>query len=51
MLGAGEIPSDGLGCDGSASENGITSTPVIDRAMGPHGTIYVLAKSKTPDNV
>jgi hypothetical protein len=50
MLGAGEVPSDGLGCADLPTENGITSTPVIDRAMGPHGTIYLLAMSKTPDN-
>jgi hypothetical protein len=50
MLGAGEVPSDGLGCADLPTENGITSTPVIDRAMGPNGTIYLLAMSKTPDN-
>jgi FG-GAP repeat len=50
LLGTREIPSDGLGCSDLATENGVTSTPVIDRAMGPHGTIYVLAMSKTPDS-
>jgi hypothetical protein len=50
MLGSGEIPSDGLGCADLPTENGITSTPVIDRASGPHGTIFLLAMSKTPDN-
>jgi hypothetical protein len=50
MLGAGEVPSDGLGCADLPTENGITSTPVVDRAIGPHGTIYLLAMSKTPDN-
>jgi hypothetical protein len=49
-LGAGEVPSDGLGCADLPTENGITSTPVIDRAVGPHGAIYFLAMSKTPDN-
>jgi hypothetical protein len=50
MLGTGEVPSDGLGCSDLPTENGITSTPVIDRAIGPYGTIYLLAMSKTPDN-
>jgi hypothetical protein len=51
MLGPGEVPSDGLGCSDLPTENGITSTPVIDRAMGPHGAIYLLAMSKTPDSI
>jgi VCBS repeat protein len=50
MLGSAEIPSDGLGCSDLPTENGITATPVIDRASGPHGTIFLLAMSKTPDN-
>lgn len=50
MLGAGEVPSDGLGCADLPTENGITSTPAIDRAIGAHGTIYLLAMSKTPDS-
>jgi hypothetical protein len=50
VLGAGEVPSDSLGCSDLTPEIGITSTPVIDRAMGPNGTIYVLAMSKTPNN-
>jgi FG-GAP-like repeat len=50
LLGTGEVPSDGLGCSDLPTENGVTSTPVIDRAMGPNGTIYVLAMSKTPNN-
>lgn len=29
-----------------SAQIGITSTPVIDRASGPHGTIYALATSK-----
>jgi hypothetical protein len=49
MLGAGEVPSDPLGCGDITPELGITSTPVIDRAMGSHGTIFVLAMSKTPN--
>jgi len=34
MLGAGEVPADGLGCEDLPGENGITSTPVIDRSAG-----------------
>jgi hypothetical protein len=51
LLGAGEVPSDGRGCADLPGENGVTSTPVIDRLMGPRGTVYVLAMSKTPDGV
>jgi hypothetical protein len=50
LLGAGEVPSDGRDCADLPGENGVTSTPVIDRAQGPHGTIFVLAMSKTPDD-
>ncbi len=50
LLGAGEVPF-AEGCPDGPAVIGITSTPVIDRAMGPHGTIYVLAMSQTPDNV
>jgi outer membrane protein assembly factor BamB len=46
LLGAGESPSDDRGCSQVTPEIGITSTPVIDRHRGPHGTIYVVAMSK-----
>jgi hypothetical protein len=46
-LEAGETPSDTLGCDQITPTIGITSTPVIDRTRGPHGTIYLVAMSKT----
>ena len=46
MLGEGESPSDDHGCSQISPQIGITSTPVIDRASGPHGTIYVVAMSK-----
>jgi outer membrane protein assembly factor BamB len=46
MLGPNETPSDDLGCSQVTPEIGITSTPVIDRKRGPHGTIYVVAMSK-----
>ena len=45
-LGSGESPSDDHGCGQISPQIGITSTPVIDRASGPHGTIYVVAMSK-----
>lgn len=47
LLGAGETPSDTRGCSQVMPEIGITSTPVIDRARGPNGVVYVVAMSKT----
>jgi hypothetical protein len=46
LLGAGESPSDDRGCGQVSPEIGVTSTPVIDRAAGQHGTIYIVAMSK-----
>jgi outer membrane protein assembly factor BamB len=46
-LKAGESPSDTLGCTQITPTIGITSTPVIDRSVGSHGTIYFVAMSKT----
>ncbi len=46
MLLPGESPSDDHGCSQISPQIGITSTPVIDRASGPHGTIYVVAMSR-----
>ncbi|WP_345815218.1 PQQ-binding-like beta-propeller repeat protein [Paraburkholderia sp. PREW-6R] len=45
-LGAGETTSDDLGCAQITPEIGITSTPVIDRSRGAHGTIFVVAMTK-----
>jgi hypothetical protein len=45
LLGAGEMPSDSRGCNQVTPEIGITSTPVIDRTAGAHGTLYVVAMS------
>jgi hypothetical protein len=45
LLGTGEMPSDNRGCIQVSPEIGITSTPVIDRTAGAHGTIYVVAMS------
>jgi hypothetical protein len=46
MLGSGETPSDTHGCSQVVPQIGITSTPVIDRSIGPNGTVYVVAMSK-----
>jgi hypothetical protein len=45
-LGSGETTSDNHGCGQITPEIGITSTPVIDRAKGAHGEIFVVAMSK-----
>src|SRR5579872_7351154 len=42
----GEQTSDNRGCGQVTPEIGITSTPVIDPQMGPHGTMYLVAMSK-----
>jgi hypothetical protein len=46
LLGAGETLSDTHGCSQVTPEIGVTSTPVIDRSAGAHGTLYVVAMSK-----
>jgi outer membrane protein assembly factor BamB len=46
LLSPGEEPSDSRNCQQVIPEIGITSTPVIDRHRGPHGTIFVVAMSK-----
>jgi hypothetical protein len=46
LLSPGETPSDNRGCGQVTPEIGITATPVIDPAAGPHGTIYLVAMSK-----
>ncbi|HTC37745.1 MAG TPA: PQQ-binding-like beta-propeller repeat protein [Steroidobacteraceae bacterium] len=45
LLGTGETPSDARGCNQVTPEIGITSTPVIDRTAGAHGTLYIVAMS------
>ena len=46
LLGAGETLSDTRGCSQVTPEIGVTSTPVIDRSAGAHGTLYAVAMSK-----
>jgi outer membrane protein assembly factor BamB len=47
LLGSGETASDAVdGCNQITPKIGITSTPVIDRSAGAHGTIFVAAMSK-----
>jgi hypothetical protein len=46
MLQSGETPSDDRNCSQVVPEIGITATPVIDLAVGPNGTMYVIAMSK-----
>src|SRR5258708_22808238 len=46
LLGSGEVPSDTRGCGQIVPEIGITSTPVIDRGAGAHGTVFAVAMSK-----
>lgn len=43
---SGEKTSDDHNCSQVTPEIGVTATPVIDPAAGPHGTIYVVAMSK-----
>jgi len=52
MLPAGEITSEPVdGCDQVTPEIGITSTPVINRGIEPHGTIYLVAMSRNGSGV
>jgi hypothetical protein len=50
VLGAGESPSDTHSCSQITPTIGITATPVIDRQIGPHGTMYLAAMSKNGSN-
>ena len=46
LLATNETLSDTHGCGQVTPEIGITSTPVIDRSAGAHGTLYAVAMSK-----
>jgi len=50
LLGSGEAASDGVGCDQVTPTIGVTSTPVIDRTAGAHGTMFVVAMSRNTGN-
>jgi outer membrane protein assembly factor BamB len=45
LLAAGESTSGNQGCNQISPEIGVTSTPVIDRSAGAHGTLYAVAMS------
>ena len=47
LIPADETPSDKRDCEQVEPEIGVTATPVIDLSAGPHGTMYVVAMSKT----
>jgi hypothetical protein len=48
LLASGETPSDEVySCDQTTPTVGVTATPVIDRAAGAHGTLFVVSMSKT----
>jgi hypothetical protein len=47
MLQGSETTSDNRGCSQVTPEIGVTATPVIDRDLGPNGTLFVVAMSKT----
>ncbi|MGB0035026.1 MAG: hypothetical protein WBP79_06090 [Candidatus Acidiferrales bacterium] len=48
VLGSGETPSEAVnGCGQVSPQIGITSTPVIDLNAGPHGTMFLVAMSKS----
>jgi outer membrane protein assembly factor BamB len=46
VLGTNETTSGDHSCSQITPEIGITSTPVIDRSAGPHGTIFVVGMSQ-----
>jgi hypothetical protein len=46
LLGAGETTSVARGCPQTTPQIGVTSTPVIDRTAGAHGTIFVVAMTQ-----
>ena len=51
LIPSGESASGPQNCDEITPTIGITSTPVINRAAGAHGTIYVVAMTLASDGV
>ena len=47
LLLSDETPSDPRACSQVYPEIGVTATPVIDLKAGPHGTIYLVAMTKS----
>ena len=47
LVAAGETASGPVNCDEVTPTIGITSTPVIDRSAGTHGTIYIVAMTQS----
>jgi outer membrane protein assembly factor BamB len=47
LVAAGETASGPVNCDEVTPTIGITSTPVIDRSAGAHGTIYIVAMTQS----
>lgn len=46
LLPTGEVPSDDRNCTQVSPFIGVTATPVIDRQLGPNGTIFLVAMTK-----
>ena len=46
LIGSGETASDDRNCSQVTPEIGITSTPVIDRKQGAHGTLFAVAMTR-----
>jgi hypothetical protein len=46
LLGSGETTSDTHSCTQVTPQIGVTSTPVIDRSAGAHGTLFVVAMTE-----
>ncbi|HTJ31472.1 MAG TPA: hypothetical protein VL346_13290, partial [Acidobacteriaceae bacterium] len=46
LIPSGETPSDPHNCGQITPEIGLTATPVIDRTLGAHGTLFAVATSK-----
>jgi hypothetical protein len=46
IIGSGETTSGDHGCNQISPEIGITSTPVIDRGLGPNGTLFTVGMTE-----